>query len=107
MMSTVAAPCGGAMALIRVSLITAKELAGVVPKETPVAAVKPLPVMFTTVPPAVLPEVALRDVTAGAAAKEYVSRAANARAEVPPGVVTRTSQVPAAWGGVTAVINVS
>jgi hypothetical protein len=66
--STVPAACGGDTALIEVSEFTVKLLAATLPNETPVAPVKPLPVMVTLVPPAVLPELGEIPVTAGAGA---------------------------------------
>ena len=64
-MSTTAAACGGAVAVIEVEEFTVKEVAGVVPKLTPVTLVKFVPVSVTTVPPAVVPDVGLIAVTAG------------------------------------------
>jgi hypothetical protein len=68
MMSTVPANWAGATAVMEVSLLTVKLVAATPPKETPLAPVKPLPLMVTLVPPAVLPLLVLRPVTAGAAA---------------------------------------
>jgi hypothetical protein len=65
--STVPAACAGLTAVICVSELTTKRTAAV-PKATPVAPVKLLPVMTTRVPPAVLPLPADREVTAGAGA---------------------------------------
>lgn len=53
------------MALIDVALLTVNEGAGVVPKVTLVAPVKPVPVMFTAVPPAVGPDTGEMPVTVG------------------------------------------
>jgi hypothetical protein len=66
--STVAAACGGAVAVICVSDVTLKPMAATVPKDTPVAPVKPLPVMVIDVPPPVVPVFGLIEVTAGALA---------------------------------------
>jgi hypothetical protein len=52
------------MAVMEVSLLTMKLTAGVPPKLTPVTPVKPLPVMFTAVPPT-SPLLGLIPVTAG------------------------------------------
>jgi hypothetical protein len=71
-MSTVPAACVGEVAVMEVAEFTVKEAAGVVPKETAVVPVKPLPVSVTTVPPAVLPELGLTAVIAGTAARVYV-----------------------------------
>ena len=54
--------------MIVVSFTTVTFVAGVVPKSTAVAPVKPVPVIVTRVPPAVGPLVGLRPVTVGAAA---------------------------------------
>ncbi len=64
--STVPLASGGATAVIRLSLLTKKSSAGTVPKKTPSAPVKPLPLMATTVPPAVVPVDVPRLVTDGA-----------------------------------------
>ena len=62
--STVPLPAG-LVAVIWVSLSTVKLLAAVAPKETPVAPVKPVPVMTTVVPPALDPLDGLILVTVG------------------------------------------
>ena len=66
-MWTVAAACEGAIAVICVAEVTLK-LAATVPKETPVAPVKLVPVRVTEVPPAVVPLFGLIDETVGAEA---------------------------------------
>lgn len=66
MTSTVPADSAGLTAVIDVSLFTVSDLAAVVPKSTPVAPVKPVPVMVTEVPPAVDPDDGLTPVTVGA-----------------------------------------
>ena len=63
--STTPVPAG-LSAVIVVSLATVTSVAAVVPKSTPVAPVKPVPVIVTEVPPAAGPLVGLRPVTAGA-----------------------------------------
>jgi hypothetical protein len=68
--STVPADPAGLVAAIDVALFTVKLVAGTVPKFTPVAAVKPVPVMVTLVPPVVGPEAGLTPVTVGAATKK-------------------------------------
>jgi hypothetical protein len=73
--STVPVPAG-LFAVIVVSLTRTTPEAGVVPKSTAVAPVKPVPVIVTGVPPAVVPLVGLRPVTAGAAAVVKVNRSA-------------------------------
>jgi hypothetical protein len=67
--STVLALSAGAVAVIDVSLTTVNDVAGVVPKSTAVAAVSPVPVMVTTVPPEVEPLLGLTAVTAGTGAE--------------------------------------
>ena len=69
----------------------------VAPKVTAVAPVNPVPVIVTREPPAVDPLVGKMAVTVGRAG--YVNRSAAERALVPPGAVTLTSTVPAAWAG--------
>ncbi len=63
--STVPADSSGLIAVMEVDETTAKLVALVVPKSTVVAPVKPVPVMVTLVPPAVVPEIGLTSVTAG------------------------------------------
>lgn len=93
----------GAVAVMDVSLLTVKLLAGVEPKLTAVTPVKCVPVRFTTVPPVTGPEVGVKVVIVGA-----VSLKVNGTALlVPRVVVTVTPTVPAACGGVTAKIFVS
>ena len=57
----------GLSAVIVVPLTTVTPVAGVVPKSTVVAPVKPVPVIVTRVPPAAGPLVGLMPVTVGAA----------------------------------------
>ena len=66
--STVPAASAGEVAVIWVSLSTVKLWAGVLPKSTAVAPVKPMPVIVTVVPPAAGPEDGLTPVTVGASA---------------------------------------
>jgi hypothetical protein len=63
--STVAALCGGEVAVIEVAEL-AVMVAAVPPKLTAVALLKFVPVMVTDVPPPVGPEVGEIDVTVGA-----------------------------------------
>ncbi len=65
--STVPAVPAGAVAVIRVALLTVKVVAAVGPNDTPVAPVRFVPVIVTVFPPAVGPAVGLTAVTAGAA----------------------------------------
>ena len=60
---------GGLSAVIEVSLTTVKFVAGVVPKSTAVAPVKPVPVMVTNVPPDAGPDDGLMLVTTGASGR--------------------------------------
>ncbi len=62
--STVPLPAG-LVAVIWVSLLTVKPLAAVGPNETPVAPMKPEPVIVTLVPPAAGPLVGLMPDTVG------------------------------------------
>jgi hypothetical protein len=105
--STVAAACGGAMAVKDVSEMTLKPSAGTAPNRTWLVAVNPLPVRVTTVPPAVPPLVVAKLVTAGADAAVTVTRSADTSADVPAGVTTVMSQTPAAPGRTVATIVVS
>ncbi len=82
-----------------------KLVAAVAPNDTAVAAVKPVPVMATLVPPAVGPLVGAMPVTAGAATKVNLSPAEMAL--VPPAVVTVMSTVPAPSAGEVAVMEVA
>ena len=67
---------------------------------------KPVPVMVTEVPPAVVPDVGEMLVNVGAGAvKVYWS--ADEVADVPTDVVTVMSTVPAASAGLIAVIELS
>jgi hypothetical protein len=61
----------------------------------------------TTVPPAVVPLFKLSADTVGAVPVVYVNWSEDETAEVPVGVVTTTSTVPAAKGGDTAVMDES
>jgi hypothetical protein len=63
--SIVLARPGGAVAVIEVSEFTVKFAAGMEPNETALAPVKPVPVIVTTVPPAVGPESGESPVTVG------------------------------------------
>ena len=62
--STVPVPAGE-VAVIEVAEFTVKPVAGVAPKLTAVAPVKPVPVMVTEVPPATGPDVGEIEVTTG------------------------------------------
>jgi len=101
--STAPAAWAGAVAVIWVAELTVKDVAGVPPKVTAVAPVKFVPVIVTVVPPAVAPELGVRDTYVGAAV--YVKLLVFVA--VPAGAVTTTSTVPAACAGVTAVICVA
>ena len=95
----------GDFAVIEVALETVYDVAAIPPKYTLVAPVKPVPVMITLVPPAAGPVFGLTLVTVGGPSK--VNWSAADGAEVPPGVVTVTSTVPAPSPGVVAVIEVA
>jgi hypothetical protein len=78
----------GATAVMEPSLLTVNEVAAVMPNITLVAPVKPLPLMVTLVPPAVLPVLVASEVTLGAAALLTENWSALQTSEVPLGVVT-------------------
>ena len=85
--------------------MTANETAGTVPNLTVVAAVKPVPVIVTVVPPVTGPLAGAINVTAGAAVA--VNWSATLTGLVIPAAVTVKSTVPAANAGDVAVINES
>jgi len=101
--STVPAACAGLVAVIWVSEVTEKAVAGVPPKNTPLAFVKPLPVIVTLVPPFVVPEFGLTLVIPGAVAVNVNWSAVDVR-DVPAALVTVTSTSPGPLAGVVAVI---
>jgi hypothetical protein len=103
--STVPAAPAGEVAVMLVALTTVNEVAAVLPKLTAVASVNAVPVTVTTVPPAIGPPAGETTVTTGAAM--YVKWSAELVAEVPPGVVTVTSTVPAEPAGAVAVMLVA
>src|SRR5262245_60917281 len=105
-MSTVPTVPEGAKARRAVSEMT-RNHAAVVPKVTPVAPVRLLPVTVTTEPPAALPEEGVMPVTEGVEALLYVNWSDELVADVPEKVVTVTWTVPAAWGGLVAMICVA
>jgi hypothetical protein len=65
--STVPAEPAGLVAVIEVGLFTVYDAATVLPNFTPVAPVKPVPVIVTEVPPAIGPAAGEMLVTAGTA----------------------------------------
>jgi hypothetical protein len=65
-MSTVPAVPAGLVALIWLAELTVKLEAALLPKSTAVAPLRLVPVMVTTVPPMLVPEVGLMPVTTGA-----------------------------------------
>lgn len=97
----------GAAAVIEPSELTMNQLAATVPNETPVAPVKLLPRIVTTLPPAAEPVVGVSAETAGAGAAVTVNWSALEVDEVPAVVVTVIWIVPAVSGGAVAVICVS
>ena len=105
-MFTVPADSGGLVAVTCVELRTVKLVAAVVPNLTAVAPLRFVPVIVTALPPAVVPEVGETEPTVGAGgggATNVNWSAGGLRAEVPLGVVTVTSTVPADSAGLTAV----
>lgn len=105
-MSTVPAVCAGDVAVTEVEELTVTLAAGCPgPKLTLVApAMKPVPVIVTVAPPLTGPALVLSNATVGGSAN--VNLSAVLAAEVPPGVVTVTSIVPAAPAGTIAAIEV-
>ena len=95
----------GVIAVIVVSLTTEKLIAFVPPKVNAVVPVKPVPLIVTAWPPAVGPEFGEMLVNVGVVVKVYMS--ADEVADVPLGVVTVISMVPATWAGAVAVICVA
>src|SRR5712692_1459229 len=84
-----------------------KELAAVPPKETPVALRNPVPVIVTAAPPPETPVDGLSELIVGAETALYVKWSADPVVEVPVGVVTVMSMVPAAPAGEEATMEVS
>jgi hypothetical protein len=114
MTSTRAAAWPGETAVICVAELTAKLVAPLEPKlmlvaatrpnETALAPVKPVPVIVTGKAPVVTPARGLSRLTVGVAS--YMSSSSAVTAVEPTGVVTATSTMLAAWGGVVALIEV-
>lgn len=75
--------------MMRVGLITWKFVAPFAPKRTSEASVKFVPMIVTTVPPAVGPVLGLSELTVGSGVT-YVNRLTLVGALVPPEVVTVT-----------------
>ena len=63
---TAPAACAGAVAVMVVLFVTPTPVAGVPPKLTVAPARKPVPVMVTGVPPAVVPDTGEIELTVGA-----------------------------------------
>lgn len=103
-MSIVPALCAGDIAVIELSEFTVKLAADVAPKFTAVALVKPVPVIATDVPPAVVPARGVMVVTEGV---PNVYLEAAEVLEVPAALATVISIVPAACAGDVAVIDES
>src|ERR1700680_190537 len=106
------AASGGMSTVICVGLTTVKHGAipqvvesAVVPTETVLTLVNPVPVRVTAVPPVRGPALGVTLVTVGAAT--YVYWSAPDVALVPPGVVTVMSTVPAEAVGTSTVIDVA
>lgn len=93
--------------MIEVELLTVYDVAAVPPNDTAVAPVKFVPVIVTEVPPSVVPEAGETDVTTGAGGTVNVYWSPATVADVPFGLVTLMSTVPAACAGATAVIDVA
>jgi hypothetical protein len=99
---TLFAACAGVVTLRKVSL-PETFVADTPPNVTVAPALKPIPLIFTAVPPAVFPELGLTDVIDGRA---YVNPFTLVT-EVAFGFVTTTSTLPAACAGVSTEIIVS
>ena len=84
-----------------VGLVTVKDVAAVAPKWTAVAPMNPVPVILTVVPPLVVPDVGVSEVTVGVGAVNVNSWPVPDVA-VPPAVVTWTLTAPATWALVLA-----
>jgi hypothetical protein len=80
------------------------KLAATLPKLTPVAPVKALPLMVTLTPPPDPPVFGLTPVTDGTELAANVKRSAETPGDVPLGVIATMSTVPAGSGGDTAVM---
>jgi hypothetical protein len=98
-----AAASAGETALSWVSETTLKLVALIDPNTTFVAAVNPVPVTVTVVPPVVGPDVGAMAVTTGTGAVSVNTSAATVEL-VPAGVVTEMLRAPAACAGAIAVI---
>jgi hypothetical protein len=104
-MSTVPLDCGGAVAVIDVAELTVVLAALAVPNATVVAPrTKFVPVIVTDVPPVTGP--AFVPIAVSDAGESNMNLSAALAADVPPGVVTRMSTVPADAAGEVAVIDV-
>ena len=101
---TVPAASPGVVAVISVEVTTLKEVAAVVPNVTALVPVNPVPTIVTAVPPPSGPALGVTLLTVGTLSK--LNWSADEVVEVPPGVVTVVSTVPAASLGVVAVISV-
>lgn len=96
-----AAPAGE-VAVTVLSELTVTAVAAVVPKFTSRVPIKPDPVMVTTVPPAIGPEVGVMELITGDGWKPKLSEPS-----VPPGVVILIGTVPTRCAGVIASTSVS
>jgi hypothetical protein len=92
----------GAVAVTVLSEPIVKAVAAVVPKFTPRVPIKPAPVMVTTVPPAIGPDVGVMELITGDGWKLKLSELS-----VPPRVAILIGTVPTRCAGVTASISVS
>src|SRR5947209_1244248 len=104
---TAPAPPGGVKTLRCASSLITSPMPGLAPKLTPVAPVNPLPLTVTYVPPPRTPEDGLTAVTLGALGSPNVNLSPLPALDVPSGVVTVTSTVPAVPAGLATVSWVS
>lgn len=92
--------------MIEVAEFTSKLDAAKAPNDTRSTDWNPVPVMVTTVPPAVAPLDGETAVTVGTASAEKVNRSEGDRSLAPTESLTVTSVVAAAWAGDTASVSV-
>ena len=105
--STAPAACAGAVAVIDALLTTRQSVADVPPILTVAPARKPVPAMVTAVPPLVVPELGVIELTVGAGFGGGGPVKVKPLFNVPvlaSVLVTTTLVAPAAWAGVVAAI---
>src|SRR5436190_10532671 len=99
------ADSAGVTAVMEVDEFTVNDAAATLPNITPLTFVKFVPMMTTCGPPAVVPFVIPRPVTAGGlTGVVYTNWSPEPVLEFPPLVATTMSTVPGVWAGATAVM---